>query len=419
MKILVDKSIVSGNVRAPSSKSNTIRGLICAALSQGLSEIWYPLDSDDTEAAAGVLNRLGTGIRREKNVWLISGNKFRQPSGDLYCGDSAATLRFMSAVCAVVPGSSRLTAGASLSRRPLRVLVEALNRWGIDIECEGEYAPVTVNGGLPFGGHTELPGDVSSQYISALLFIAPLAQNGARLWLTTKLESKPYIRMTLDCQEKFGINIVHSGELMEFEAKYQKYDAAVYKVEGDWSSGSYLLGLGAVGGALSVGNLDSKSLQGDRIIAGFLFQMGASIESKGGSIEVQREPLKAIKADLNDCIDLLPTLAVLAALAQGTSELTGIRRARLKESDRITTVRQNLERAGIGVKEEEDSLIIEGGRPHPAVIDSAGDHRIAMAFSLMGVAAGGITIDGAECVSKTYPEYWNVLRSLGVEWHEQ
>ncbi len=137
------------------------------------------------------------------------------------------------------------------------------------------------------------------------------------------------------------------------------------------------------------------------------------------SVKVKKNKLKAIKANLNDCIDLLPTVAVLAALAQGTSEFSGIQRARLKESNRISAVREGLERTGIKVIEEPDRLIITGGKPHNAVIDSKNDHRIAMAFSLLGVAAGGITIEGAECVSKTYPEYWDILRSLGVKLNEQ
>jgi 3-phosphoshikimate 1-carboxyvinyltransferase len=162
-----------------------------------------------------------------------------------------------------------------------------------------------------------------------------------------------------------------------------------------------------------------QSLQGDKVIVDLLKNLGALVEVDGNSVTVKRNRLQAIKADVSDCIDLLPTVAVLAALANGTSEFSGIQRARLKESNRISAVREGLVRAGIKVVEERDNLVITGGRPDSAVIDSQNDHRIALAFSLMGVAAGGITIEGAECVTKTYPEYWNILRGLGVKLDEQ
>jgi 3-phosphoshikimate 1-carboxyvinyltransferase len=199
----------------------------------------------------------------------------------------------------------------------------------------------------------------------------------------------------------------------------QSYKPAKYKVEADWSSASYLLGLGALAGELKIRNLNLDSLQGDKSVVYFLKDMGGDITVTGNFIKVKKQHLGALKANLDDCIDLLPTMAVLAALAKGTSEFSGIERARLKESNRIAAVREGLERTGIKVIEGLDKLIIEGGQPIPAVIDAHNDHRIAMAFSLMGVHCGGITIDGAECVSKTYPEYWDILRSLGVEIDEQ
>ncbi|HSW58060.1 MAG TPA: 3-phosphoshikimate 1-carboxyvinyltransferase, partial [Dehalococcoidales bacterium] len=283
----------------------------------------------------------------------------------------------------------------------------------------GDAPPVTVTGCGISGGLTELPGNISSQFVSALLLIAPLADRESYIWLTSPLESEPYVAMTLECLSRFGIKVRTSEELMEFEIKPQVYQPAVYTVEGDWSSASYLLTLGAISGQTRVKNLNPFSLQGDKEMVEILRRSGAAVTVGMDEVQVKKKNLKRIQVNLNECIDLLPTVAVLAALSEGESLLEGIRRARLKESDRVDAVSQELTKCGIRTVVGEDSMTVEGGKIQPAVLDSHGDHRIAMAFSLLGVAAGGITIEGAECVSKTFPEYWSILRSLGVELNEQ
>jgi 3-phosphoshikimate 1-carboxyvinyltransferase len=219
--------------------------------------------------------------------------------------------------------------------------------------------------------------------------------------------------MTLDCLNKFGIEIEASDEMREYRTTRQTYQPAHYNVEGDWSSASYLLAAGAVAGDIIVKNLNPESLQGDRVILNLLEDMGVSIEIGNDSICVRESVLKAIQANLTDCIDLLPTMAVLAAMAEGTIEFTGIARARIKESNRVSAVKTGLEKAGISVIEEKDKLIITGGEINNAVIDSDNDHRIPMAFSLLGLKAGDIEIENAECVSKTYPEFWDILKHIG------
>ena len=415
MKALISKSEITGKVIAPPSKSYTIRGLMCAALAKGESEILHPLNSDDTQAALDVLSKVGIHVNQKEDSWQVTGGDFHEPNTDLFCGESAATLRFMTAICSLIPGKSRLTAGPSLSRRPVKPLVEALRQLGVNCRCHGEVAPVTVQGGRLKGGVTELPGNVSSQFVSALLFIAPFADDGMRIRLTTPLESKPYVMMTLDCLENFWITVGFSEELDRFEVLRQIYKPANYKVEGDWSSASYLLALGAVCGEVAVENLNPESLQSDKVILDFLRDMGASVIVNKNSVTVRRSRLNGIKADLSDCIDLLPTMAVLAATADGVSELSGIERARLKESDRVSALKEGLDRTGINVKEERNKLTITGSEPKSSVIDSKDDHRIAMAFSILGSLAGGTIINNAECVSKTYPEFWNELKSIGGE----
>lgn len=413
MQALISKSNVAGRVEAPSSKSYTLRGLMCAALADGTSEIARPLMADDTIAAREVLGKIGVDIKGNTNSWFVTGSKFRQPDTDLFCHDSAGTLRFMTAICALVPGTSRLTAGPSLARRPVGPLIDALNQLGVDCSSSKGKAPVIIKGGKLKGGEVELAGDISSQFISALMFIAPLAEDGMTIFISSRPESKPYIIMTRDCMESFGVEVAHNLDFSRLGILPQKYKACRYMVEGDWSSASYLLALGAVAGETSVSNLNPKSEQADSEIWILLNRMGARLHAGRGSLTVRKSVLNAFKADLTDCIDLLPTLTVLAAVAKGTSELTGILRARLKESDRVAAMREGLVRMGISVKEEPDRLLIEGAVPRGAVIDSKGDHRVAMAFSVLGVLAGDTVIEGAECVTKTYPEYWDILKSIG------
>ena len=439
MKVIVKKSEVKGKVKVPSSKSMTIRGLMCAALSRGESEIVNPLVSDDTNAAADVLGQIGVSIDKENDMWWVTGGSLRVPKEELFCGESATTLRFMTAICSLLPGKHTLVGGPSLSKRPVRSLVEALGKLGVKGTIEGKTTPpVTVNGGRLKGGLTELPGNISSQFISALLLIAPFAEKEVSIKLTTPMTSGPYVLMTLWCLKQFGINVNH--EFDRFIVRRQRYKPTKLEVEGDWSSASYFLALGAVSEGIQVENVSTASLQGDRVILDFLRSMGATVRISGNSVTVSRGNLRAIHADLSDCIDLLPTMAVLAALAEGTSVFTGIERARIKESNRVAVIKEGLEKMGITVTEDRDSLTIVGLKtPKPkgddedeedeageesaadtavpereiVVIDSHNDHRIAMAFGVLGAAIGGVTVDGAECVAKTFPDFWDTLKSVG------
>jgi 3-phosphoshikimate 1-carboxyvinyltransferase len=413
MRITVNKSELSGKIRIPGSKSQTIRGLMCAALAGGESVLENTLVCDDTGAAADVLGRVGIDIRREEGIWRVSGGTFRAPDGDLYCGESAATLRFMTAICSIIPGKCRLTGGPSLSRRPVIPLVEALKKLGVKCSYNRKITlPVIVKGGILKGGMTELPGHISSQFVSALLLIAPLAREEVTVRLTSGLTSRPYLEMTLECLKKFGINVNVSSD--EYIIPRQAYRPARLVIEGDWSSASYFLALGALSGGIEVANVSTDSVQGDRVILDFLREMGAKVEVSGNAVAVSRGNLKAITADLADCIDLLPTLAVLAALAEGTSEFTGVNMARVKESNRIATVKEGLERVGVVVSVGSNRLSVTGMMTgQPATIDSHNDHRIAMAFGVLGSAIGGITVTGAECIAKTYPGFWDALESIG------
>jgi 3-phosphoshikimate 1-carboxyvinyltransferase len=411
MKISLHKSQLEGSLAAPPSKSYTIRGLMTAALARGQSRLTDPLTSDDTEAAWDVLEQAGVGLSRSEDSWLIQGDDLKEPAKDLFCRDSAATMRFMTAICSLVPGRSRLVPGPSLARRPVQPLLEALGQLGVS--CRTEGSAVVVDGGRLRGGTVEMAGDISSQFISALLLVSPLAEEGTIIRLTTPLASKPYIRMTLDTMNHFGVAVETSADLRQFAISPQAYRPASFAVEGDWSSASYFLALGATAGQISVNNLNRNSLQGDKIVLNLLEEMGARVDLNGDTVTMSRSGLTAITADLTDSIDLLPTVAVLAALAEGRSVLSGISRARLKESNRVAAVAEGLGRMGISVTEAEDRLTIDGGKPRGAIIDSHGDHRIAMAFAVAGCVAGGTTtLDDPDCVEISFPGFYDLIQRV-------
>ena len=427
----------------PSSKSMTIRALVCAALSAGESQIVHPLVSGDTNAAANILMQLGTIIRKDGDVLKVTGGRFRVGSGDLDCGESATTMRIMTAVCSLIPGHHRLVGGPSLSRRPIGSLVDALKKLGVKASTEKiALPPVLVEGGTFNGGLTEIPGNVSSQFITALLMISPFASKGVGIKLTTPLTSRPYILMTLSCLKQFGISVNREGN--KFVVLRQRYRPAVVNIESDWSSASYFLALGAISEeGVTVHNLNLSSLQGDRVILDLLRSMGAIVKISRTDVLVRYGQLRGIHADLSNCIDLLPTMAVLAALAKGTSELSGIQRARIKESNRVSAVRNGLIKFGVNVVEDVNRLTITGidafkltddegvgetleeapsaeeffagASVEPTVLRSYEDHRIAMAFAILGAALGNIAVRDAECVSKTYPAFWEEFQRVGGE----
>jgi 3-phosphoshikimate 1-carboxyvinyltransferase len=415
MNVLIYKSHLKGTVNAPPSKSYTIRALICAALADGESHIFNPLVCDDTSAVVGVLTALTSRIDKDNAGWAVTARQFPYRSGDLFCGDSAATLRFLSAVCTAIPGEFRLTAGTSLARRPVGDLVASLRQLGAECEDTNGYPPVKIRGNTLKGGKTCLTGNISSQYVSALLLAAPLAPNKVTLTLDSIPESRPYIEMTLECMRRFGIQVSADDELTQFEVLPQRYHPAEYTVEGDWSSASYFLSLGATIGEVTIKGLDLLSRQGDKVILDIMQKMGADISCGKDIITVSRSKLRALQVDVSDCIDLLPTLAVSAAAAEGRSELTGIKRARLKESDRVVAICDGLTQLRVPVTVTENSMIITGRQPESATIDAHNDHRIAMAFSIPGTMTGNIIIRGAECVTKTFPGFWNALHDIGGE----
>lgn len=417
MRITVRRSEVRGRASAPPSKSYTHRALLCSALAEGESTIVAPLVSDDTEATADLLERLGVEINRGSKAWRVEGGAFHEADGDLYCRESGTTLRFMTALCTLVDGESRLTAGRTLSKRPIGPLVEGLNHLGAQCSSDWGFPPLIIVGrGRLRGGVAEVPGDVSSQFVSAMLLVAPMTEEGATIRLTTPLESKPYVFMTIDALRHFKVEASASPDLEELSVRRQRYEPTAYRVEGDWSSTAYPLAAAALTGRVEMRGLNTGSSQADVKILDVLRVMGAKISYGEESVAVERTGLEGIEVDVSDQPDLFPVVSALCAAAEGRSLIHGTRRLRFKESDRLRAMAEGLKRMGVKTVEKDDAFLIEGTVPRGGVIDPKEDHRIAMAFGVLGLAAEGeTTILDAECVSKSYPEFWGTMEALGAD----
>ena len=416
MKIQISGSSISGEVTAPSSKSATHRALILAALADGENSIRHPLASDDTLATLRALKQMGAAHRKLGSTWVIKGGELKEPRGPVHCGESGTTMRLLTAVSALVEGDVTLTGGPSLNRRPMEPLLSALRMLGVECESNGGLPPMTVHGqGMLKGGTTEIRGDVSSQFVTALLLVAPLAETPLTIKVTTPLESRPYVSMTVDVMRQFGVEAKVSGDMRTLIAPNVPYRAAKVAVEGDWSSAAYPLAMGALSGEARVKNLDPASCQADVEFINVLEDMGADVQIHGSSITTHKSSLKAVERDLSDCPDLFPIISTLCTQAQGTSTLSGLGRLRLKESDRVKSMGDGLRAMGAHFTERGDTVKIRGSRLRGAQVDPQGDHRVAMSLAAAALVANGATVIGdAECVSKSYPGFWTHLEQLGV-----
>lgn len=414
---------LEGNVKAPPSKAYTHRAIIAASLSEGQSVINRPSSCDDVLVTIRACSMLGARIKRRKPTALvISGtSKPKTPRNVVNCGGSGSTIRFMSSVCALADGISVLTGNRSLRKRPMQPLIDALNQLGarcFSTKNDGT-PPIVVFGGGIKGGEAFLVGDVSSQFVSSLLFSAPKAEDETRIAVTTQLESKPYVAMTLDVLQRHGIEIDYSPNYDRFLVPCeQEYRPAGHSVDGDYSSAAFILAASAITRSrVKVTNLERKTLQGDRVIVDILREMGATVNLGENYVEVTgvHEGLTGLDIDLRDAPDLIPVCAVLACFAHGETTIKGVRRLRFKESDRIASLISELTKMGGRVMASENSLVIEGkAELKGARLYSHRDHRIAMACTIAALGAEGETIiHGISCVKKSYPDFVDDLRSLG------
>ncbi|AKB66620.1 MAG: 3-phosphoshikimate 1-carboxyvinyltransferase [Methanosarcina mazei] len=426
MRASISKSSIKGEVFAPPSKSYTHRAITLAALSKE-SIIHRPLLSADTLATIRASEMFGAAVRREKENLIIQGSNGKPgiPDDVIDAANSGTTLRFMTAIAGLTDGITVLTGDSSLRTRPNGPLLEVLNRLGAKA-CStrgNERAPIVVKGGIK-GSEVEISGSISSQFISALLIACPLAENSTTLSIIGKLKSRPYVDVTIEMLGLAGVKIHtddNNGTKFIIPGK-QKYDLKEYTVPGDFSSASYLLAAAAMleGSEITVKNL-FPSKQGDKVIIDTLKQMGADItwDMEAGIVTVRgRRKLKAITFDAGSTPDLVPTVAVLASVAEGTSRIENAEHVRYKETDRLHALATELPKMGVSLKEEMDSLTITGGTLEGAEVHGWDDHRIVMSLAIAGMVAGNTIVDTTESVSISYPDFFKDMRNLGAKVEE-
>ncbi len=410
-------------VVVPGSKSFTNRALITAALAAGRSTLRGVLFSDDTEAMLGCLEslRVPTIVDRQHFVVTVDGCGGTLPVGgaSVNVRQSGTTARFIAPLLALGQGRFGIDGDPQMRARPMGDLVKALNDLGVQVEggTNADRLPLTVLAAGVQGGEIEVPGNVSSQFLSGLLLSAPCFADGLRVRVVGDLVSKPYVDMTLATMETFGAEI--SREAYDsFSVAPGGYLPADYVIEPDASAASYFFGAAAImGGRVTIEGLGTGALQGDVAFVDVLEQMGVTVNRTDTSTEVDARSLpegglRGIEVDMAHCSDTAQTLAVVAVFANSPTKVTGIGFIRRKETDRIAAVVTELQRCGIRAQEDDDGFTVYPGPVQPTTVATYDDHRMAMSFSLLGLKVPGMAVENPGCVAKTFPTYFDVLETL-------
>ncbi|MGL4670495.1 MAG: 3-phosphoshikimate 1-carboxyvinyltransferase [Methanobacteriaceae archaeon] len=458
LKVKKTSSNVNDEVHAPPSKSYTHRAIIMASIANEKSTIHDPLLAEDTLSTLEACKSFGAKIDVIDDTHLeITGfsGKLSNSKKVIDLGNSGTTLRIMTSLAGLSYNETIFTGDDSLKTRPMKPLLDALANLGLNaysvniinnvndsinvIKNYTNKAPILVENGF-VGGKTSISGDISSQFISSILIAGALALKGVELHVTGEFLSKPYVDMTIDIMEKFGVNVTQEtlkkhdickspgseGEKCAttlFKVKKQEYNGISYTVEGDYSSASYILSATAIlGGKVKINNLFKDSKQGDKLILNILEKMGAKITRNYDNVILESDgKLDGIDIDLHNSPDLLPTVAVLGALATGKTTITGVKHARLKETDRIATCASELIKLGFDVVENDDGMVIGDLKDNISKsekiankVTSHKDHRLAMSFSLIGLKYG-IEIEDGEVFSISFPNYIQLVCSMGLD----
>ena len=402
MNMTITPAVLKGTVTPPPSKSQAHRLIIAAALSDGFCKLSNVDLSEDIQATLRCMRTLDADASADGTIIrgadLVDGHE--EPAPEVMdCGESGSTLRFLIPVALAIKGGGKFTGHGRLMERPQEPYFALFREKGIFYEQKDGV--LTVEGKLTAGVYT-LPGNVSSQFITGLLYALPLLEGDSRIELTTDLESRGYVDMTLDALKRFGVKAEYDGKRTFHVPGNQYYQHQNLAIEADWSNAAFWYGAKFLGCPVEIGGLDQASVQGDRAIAGFYEQMGGA-----GRLEL----------DVSQCPDLVPPLAAMAALRAGeTTAIVNAGRLRIKESDRLATVTEVLNALGAQVEEHEDHLVIRGREKLAGGVTVSGhnDHRIAMMAAIAAIRCEKpVTITGAECVKKSYPRFWEDYEALG------
>jgi 3-phosphoshikimate 1-carboxyvinyltransferase len=408
------------DVSVPGSKSITNRALVLAALT-GRCLLTGALRSEDTEVMVDCLDRLGFSIDADwdaNTIAVISprtGRLIPAREADLNVANSGTTMRFLTAMVALGHGRYRLDGVPRMRERPIRDLLDALERAGVRARSEADNGcpPVVVDADGFKGGAMTVKGDVSSQFLSGLLMAAPFAESNVEIRVDGMLVSIPYVSMTLAMLEQFGLEASHESYQIFRVLGRQTGGVGEYAIEPDASAASYFFAAAAItGGRVSVRGLSKASMQGDVRFADVLGQMGCRVEWNDDAIVVTGGPLRGIDVDMNDISDTVMTLAAVACFAEGPTTIRNVGHIRHKETDRLAALATELRRLGVTVEETESSLIVMPSPPRGATVETYNDHRMAMSLALIGLRVPGVVIDNPGCVSKTYPRYFEDLEAL-------
>ena len=400
---------------------------MASALATGVSILRGPLESEDTLLLRGALERAGARLEKDDASWLVhgcAGNVGLGPGADdpapdratheIHMGNNGTGIRFMASVLALNDNGQRfvLKGTRRMEERPIEPLLAALRVWGASVSCiKGTGCPpVFIEGRGLAGGRTLISASQSSQFLSSLLLVGPYTRKPAVIGLDGPLVSRPYVDITISVMESFGVSV--KTDEGSFAVEHTPYSASDYMIEGDGSSASYFLGAAAItGGRVTVDNLPADSMQGDARFCDILEQMGCAVEKGPWGTAVTGPPggrLHGIRIDMGKWPDMVPTLAVVAAFAEGETVLENVAHLRIKETDRLSAMASELGKMGCRVAERPDGLVIRGGAPlHGAVIETYDDHRIAMALAIAGLKVRGVMISNPGCVQKSFPDFWD------------
>ena len=416
-------SRLGGAATVPPSKSAAHRAVVCAALADGVSRITNIEYSQDIRATLGAAAQLGAKIREEERAVTITGrgsaSGFATVTRPVFCNESGSTLRFMIPLFSLTAQKVRFTGAGRLFDRPQAVYQMLFDRQGLRFEQAVDG--ITVFGRLRPGGFT-LPGDVSSQFISGLLFAAPLMESESTIEVLPPYESRSYVDLTIGAMQQFGVKVTararKNGSVIYRIAAPQGYTASDFAVEGDYSQAAFLAVLGCVVGGITVTGLNPDSQQGDKVILDILQRCGGKCRAVEGGYRFERSLLRATEIDLADCPDLGPILFTLGCFCSGETVIRNAGRLRLKESDRIEAMQSELQKMGARVQVDGDTVHITGVALHAPREPLYGhnDHRIVMALAVAACASGlPALLTGAEAVNKSWPAFWETLRGLGAK----
>jgi 3-phosphoshikimate 1-carboxyvinyltransferase len=402
-------------VTAPPSKSYTHRALIIGALGSGTTTLLQPLFAQDTRLTMSALRMLGVPITENPDRIIITGCNGRFPTRDttiLDLDNSGTSLRLLTSLALLCRYPVILTGSQRMQERPIGPLSQALVSLGgtIDFLKNEGFPPLKVSGHLQ-GGSVVVDGTISSQFISSLLIAAPYAETGLEVVIPSPPASQSYLDITLDVMQVFGANVTRDGYARFWVNNRRQYMGRTYTIEGDYSSASYFFAIAAIcGGRVTVKNLVPESVQGDRRFLEALRLMGCTVTPSGNAVTVERRgDLQGITFDMSSSPDTVQTLCMVAAMAKTPTTITGISHLKFKESDRISRTAERLLALGGNVQAEDDRITIRPAPLHGGSINPDNDHRTAMSFAVLGLGIGGITITDAECVSKSFPGFWDIL----------